>query len=98
MAEQEAGFLESICNGTVELGEELLKEASEQQLEAVGEVCYNILYGDIELNLLYSLKPCAALIRKLGNPDLDASSRQKSTINNSAKIVSILKKAHCILP
>ena len=48
MAEQETAFLRFLLQANAKQAKSLLEQSTNGQLQALGEVCYNILHGDLD--------------------------------------------------
>lgn len=98
MAEQEAAFLRFLLQASTRQAKLLLEQSTALQLQALGEVCYNILQGNIESDLLKVLKPHRLLIRQLADRTLRAAERREIASRRARSVIQILRLAESILP
>lgn len=98
MAEQESAFLRFLLQASTRQAKCLLEQSTGIQLQALGEVCYNLLHGDLEPELLKDLKPYGALIRRLANRHLSAAQRREIASKRAKTVIQILRLAEGVLP
>lgn len=98
MAEQERTFLRFLLEASTRQVKLLLATSSPTQQRALGEVCYNILYGELDPKILQKLKPYHLLVRQLADKKFPISQRRKLTNRRAKSVVNILRIIESILP
>ena len=98
MAEQEKLYLQFILQASTRQAKLLLKDSTPRQIQAVGEVSYNILHGDLEPDLLKDLKQYRTLLRQLIDKSLSVTKRRQLITRRAKAIVEILRLVEGLLP
>lgn len=98
MAEQEGVFLRFLPRASLQQAKFLLTNISKSQLHALGEVCYNLLYGRFDPELLKSLKPHSFLLRQLSDKRISITKRRKLAAKKSKAVREILRLVADVLP
>ena len=98
MAEQERAFLRFILQTTVRQASLLLQHATPLQLAAIGEVCFNLMHGELNTELIQELKPYRNIIRTLADKQSSISQRRTLASRKSSAIQNILRLCQDILP
>ena len=98
MAELEKVFLRFMLEATARQTKLILQEITPTQLQAIGEVCLNLMHGSITEDLLRDLKPFRGLIRQLADKSLSTKRRKQITVKQSKQLVQVLILVQGILP
>jgi len=98
MAERESAFLRFLIDATPLQVKLVLGKATTAQLKAIAEVCFNLLHGEITLELLKSLKPYRTLLRNLAEKRLAFTKRRTLAARRFKLVQKILKLAADLLP
>lgn len=98
MAEQEKAFLRFLLQASTRQAKSVLSIATPRQLQALGEVCFNIRFGNPEPDVVKSLKPYRHLVRQLSDKRLKIARRRKLASRRAKAVVEILRRAEDILP
>lgn len=98
MAERERAFLRFLLQASTRQTKLLLGESTPSQLQALGEVCLNLLQGEIEPRLLQELKPYQRLIRQLADKKLSNLQRRQIARRRASSVLEILRLVENILP
>jgi len=98
MAERESAFLRFLIVAAPQQVKLVLGKASTTQLKALAEVCFNLVHGEIEPQLLKSLKPYGSLLRSLSEKRLSASKRRALASRRFKLVQKILKLSEHLLP
>ena len=98
MAQQERAFLQFLLHATPAQAKLTLSASSRDQLKALGEVSYNILYGKLEAEVLGNLKSFQSLLRQLCDKRLSITRRRKLATRKAKAVVNILRLVKDILP
>ena len=98
MAELEKVFLRFMLEATARQAKLILKEVTPSQLQAIGEVCLNLMHGSITDDLLRDLKPFRELIRQLADKSLSTKRRKQIAVKQSKQMVQVLTLVQGILP
>lgn len=92
-------FLRFLLVSTHAQARVLLQNTTKGQVNAISEICYNILHGaDIDAELLTSLKKHSNLIRKIGDGSRGVVARRKDISLHSRIIWQILLDFESHLP
>ncbi len=92
MAEQQLAFLKFLPQASKQQLRCILEHITSAQMNAVGEVCYNLLYGTIKIG---ELKRHRHIIRLLGDKKIPAIKR-RAIISQHPNIV--VKLIQAVLP
>ncbi len=98
MAEQEKLYLNFLLQTSTRQAKILLKDSTPRQIQALGEVSYNILHGDLEPDLLKDLKQYRLLLRQLIDKSLSTAKRRLLIVRRAKSIVEILRLVEGLLP
>jgi len=98
MAERESAFLRFLILASPQQVKLVLGKATSSQLKALAEVCFNLLHGEIDANLLKSLKPYSSLLRSLSKKSLSANKRRTLASRKFKLVQKILKLVADLLP
>ena len=83
-------FLRFLLQATTKQQNCLLKLITTQQLDAVGEVCYNILYGEVDVA---PLKQHQRIIRVLGDKKVSARRRRALVVKHPRTVILAVRQA-----
>jgi len=98
MAERESAFLRFLILAAPQQVKLVLGKATTSQLKALAEVCFNLLHGEIEPQLLKALKPYSSLLRTLSEKRLSATKRRAAASRSFKSLQKILKLSEHLLP
>lgn len=98
MAEQERAFLHFLLEANTRQAKVLLRIATPSQLQALGEVCYNARFGELEPEVVNTLKPYRHLVRQLSDKKLTTVQRRKLISRRVKAVLTILHLVKHILP
>ena len=98
MAEQEKTFLKFLLQASTRQAKLLLQNITPKQLAALGEVCFNLLHGDVEDEVRKELKTFRNIIRQLGDRQLSQKSRKEAAVRRASAVVQILRLVEDLLP
>lgn len=98
MAEAEKTFLRFLLEASPQQVKAILVKITPSQLDALGEVCYNLLYGTLEPDILSALKKFHRVIRQLADKSVSAKQRRQIAVNRHKQVVHILRQAEKLLP
>jgi hypothetical protein len=88
MAEKQHSFLTFLPQASTKQLCFLLKNITTDQLNAIGEVCYNVLFGSVDT---LPLKKYTRIIRELGDKHLPRSQRKALVCKHPQFIVQLIK-------
>lgn len=98
-AKDERAFLRFIVSGSKRQVKTILKNITPRQLEALGEISINLLYGDrFERQVLDSLSRYRRIIRQLADKRLVAKRRKKVAQDKFVAVQAIVKAVEDYLP
>ena len=66
-------------------------------MTAIAEICYNLLYGDLDPDLIQDLKPYRHLIRRLTDKGLSFKQRRKLMVKSMEHVLRVLRLSEGIL-
>lgn len=92
MAQEQLPFLRFLPHASQKQLQCILKTITKDQLNAIGEVCYNILYGVVEVE---HLRRYQDIIRILGDKKVSQKKR-RSTLRSNPRVV--VKLIEALLP
>lgn len=98
MAEQERAFLNFLLEANSRQAKLLLEHSTPAQLQALGEICYNILHGEIASDLIKQLQPYKLLIRQLSDKTSSSVIRRKIAGRKAKSVTELLRLVESILP
>lgn len=98
MAERESGFIRFLLHASQKQARLLLGHLTPRQLEAIGEICYNILHSQLDPALQQSLRTHRRLIRLIANRQLSSSQRNRIIRRHTKAVLRILHFAESLLP
>ncbi len=97
--ERELEFIRFLLVSNKQQAALLLKHPTPQQVNAIGEIFYNVLYSeDLDQELLCGLKRHRALIRRIGDRQRTLGDRKKDIAKHSSAVLRILHIVEVILP
>ena len=89
-AEKEIAFLRFILRASKKQQSWILNNLTNHQLDAVGECCYQLLYGDRDVS---SLKRYSTIIREIGDKLKPPSKRQRLVRKNKRVVLKAIEIA-----
>lgn len=98
MAEQERSFLKFLLQASTRQAKLLLDHLTPRQLAALGEVCHNLLHGELNPELKKDLKPYKSIIRQLADRQLNVKERQSLAVRKALSVVRVLRLVEDLLP
>ena len=98
MAELEGAFLRYLIRANNKQAKLLLSHATSEQLRAIGEVCLNLLHGEVNPELLKDVRPYKNLLRQLADKHLSGKRRREIASRRSKTVLEILRLVESILP
>lgn len=98
MAEREATFLRFILQASTRQAKLILAQSAPGQIQALGEVCHNLLQREIQPELLKELYPYRLLIRQLADKTLSRRQRREIASKRARSVIEILRLVEEILP
>ena len=87
-AAKEVAFLRFILQASKKQQSWILNNLTRDQLNAIGECCYQLLYGDRDVS---RLKKQSAIIRKIGDKLEPASKRQRLVRRRKRVVLKVLE-------
>ena len=97
MTHLELPFIKFIIQAPLNQARDLFIKVTETQVTAIAEICYNLLYGDLEPDLTQDLKPYRRLIRELADKNLSFTQRRKLLVKSMESTLRVLRLSESIL-
>lgn len=98
MAEQESAFLRFLIQAPTQQAKLLLDHLTHKQLAALGEVCHNLLHGELSEESKKDLKSSRHLIRQLTDKKLSEKERRSIAARRAVAVTRILRLSEELLP
>ena len=98
MAEREKSFLNFLIYAPLSQVKILLSNTTPSQLKALAEVCFNLRFGELNPDLVESLRPYTSLIRQLSEKSLSDKHRRKLATKRAKALQKLLRLVESLLP
>ena len=97
MAELELPFIKFLLEASSKQAKLLFMDITPTEVVAIAEVCYNILHGEVDQDVLEDLKPHRHLIRRIADKTIAFKERRATIVQSRKAVIHVLRIAERLL-